>query len=431
MYKDFINKISSNKCGRCGGDAPNWKCPKCGSVSSLFDPLHHYIARSASSAQNFRRNASNAARLKIIVPAPMKIIAIETSCDETAVALLYINGSVKKPEIKLLGNALLSQAGLHEKYGGVYPNLAKREHEKNLPPLLEQALLEAGENVENPDIDLIAVTAGPGLEPALWTGIIFAETLGKKWSKPVVPINHMEGHIFSILYETKEELVIPALALLVSGGHTELVHVKDFGNYEIIGRTRDDAVGEAFDKVARMLGLPYPGGPEISQLAEKSRKRSKEDHIKLPRPMIHSKNLDFSYSGLKTAVLYRLKAEKNLDDKFKEDMARAFEDAAIEVLIEKTRMALVELGDKIKTLIVAGGVSANLHLFQEIKKLSNEFPRVSLRIPTKLLATDNAIMIGIAAFIKIKVTPEFLKDQTIIRAQGNLTISSVQSSVHS
>lgn len=403
----------------------------------------HYIARSASSAQNIRHNASNAARLKIIVPALMRILAIETSCDETAVALLYINGSVEKPEIKLLGNALLSQAGLHEKYGGVYPNLAKREHEKNLPILLEQALKQAGGNVDAllPQIDYIAVTAGPGLEPALWTGIKFAEALGKKWSKPVVPVNHMEGHIYSVLYRMesnpksqilnpKSILELPALALLVSGGHTELVHVKDFGNYEIIGRTRDDAVGEAFDKVARMLGLPYPGGPEISQLAEKSRKRSKEDHIKLPRPMIHSKNLDFSYSGLKTAVLYRLKAEKNVDDKFKEDMARAFEDAAIEVLIEKTRQALEKLDD-VKTLIVAGGVAANLHLSKEVKKLLNKFPEINLCVPIKLLTTDNAIMIGIAAFIKIKVTPEFIKDQTIIRAQGNLTISSVQSSVHS
>jgi len=242
----------------------------------------------------------------------------------------------------------------------------------------------------------------------------------------------MEGHLVSVLFRDEnakiknqnEKLELPALGLLVSGGHTELVHIKDFGNYEIIGRTRDDAVGEAFDKTARMLGLPYPGGPEISRLAEKVRKRSANDKIKLPRPMIHSKNLDFSFSGLKTAVLYRLKTEKGLNDKFKADMARAFEDAAVEVLIEKTRKALFELGDKIKTLIVAGGVSANAHLSQELEKLMGKFSNIVLRIPTKLLTTDNAIMIGIAAFIKIKKTPETLKEKTPIIASGNLSFTS-------
>src|SRR3989344_1444830 len=249
----------------------------------------------------------------------MKILAIETSCDETAVTLLNIEGTPAKPEIEIFGNTLLSQMHLHEKYGGVYPNLAKREPQTNLPILLDQTLKEAGRNPENPNLDYIAVTAGPGLEPALWTGITFAEELGRKWHRPVVAVNHMEGHIYSVLYKTesnhkseirnpKSGLVMPALALLVSGGHTELVHVKDFGNYEIMGQTRDDAAGEAFDKAARMLGLPYPGGPQISRLAEHSRVRSAEDRIKLPRPMMHSKNLDFSFSGLKTAVLYRIKA---------------------------------------------------------------------------------------------------------------------------
>jgi len=359
----------------------------------------------------------------------MKILAIETSCDETAVALLDINGALEKPDIRVLGNTLLSQVALHEKYGGVYPNLAKREHEKNLPPLLEQTLKEAGEDSEQPDIDLIAVTSGPGLEPALWVGINFATELGKKWGKPVVPINHMEGHVFSVLFETSEALTLPALALLVSGGHTELVHVKDFGNYEIIGRTRDDAVGEAFDKAARMLGLPYPGGPRISSLAEISRKKKAEDKIKLPRPMIHSKDLDFSFSGLKTAVLYKLKefsakeGGSALSDGGKEEMARAFEDAAVEVLIEKTRSALLKLGDEVKTLIVAGGVSANLHLSKELEKLINDFPNINLRMPKILLSTDNAIMIGIAAFIKISKAPEILKNQVAIRARGNLSIS--------
>lgn len=364
----------------------------------------------------------------------MRILAIETSCDETAVALLEIRGAPEKPDIKVLGNTLLSQIHLHEKYGGVYPNLAKREHQKNLPILLEKTLAEAGEDKEDPNIDFIAVTNGPGLEPALWTGITFAEQLGRKWDKPVVPINHMEGHIYSVLFRTesnpkseilnpKSSLKLPALALLVSGGHTELVHVKDFGNYEIIGRTRDDAVGEAFDKVARLLGLPYPGGPQISRLAEKSRFRIQDLGFKFPRPMIHSGNLDFSFSGLKTAVLYKLKLENRSDDEFRENMARAFEDAAVEVLVEKTRQALEKLSN-VKTLIVAGGVSANLHLSKELNKLVDKFPNIRLRIPVPLLTTDNAIMIGIAAFIKVGRKSEITRPEAPIEALGNLSLVS-------
>ena len=353
----------------------------------------------------------------------MRILAIETSCDETAIAHLLIEGAMEKPDIKVLGNTLLSQASLHEKYGGVYPNLAKREHQKNLPILLKQTLKEAGEDEENPNIDYVAVTAGPGLEPALWTGITFAEDLGRKWHKPVVPVNHMEGHIFSVLYEAESSLALPALALLISGGHTELVHIKDFRDYEIIGQTRDDAVGEAFDKAARMLGLPYPGGPEISRMAEIDRARNSEADIVLPRPMIHSKNLDFSYSGLKTAVLYRIRDAKIVDNQFKENMARAFEDAAVEVLIEKTRKALLELEGEVKTLIVAGGVSANIYLNRELEKLISEFPEIILKLPTKLLSSDNAIMIGIAAYIKTTKEPGILEDQSTIQATGNMSLN--------
>lgn len=356
----------------------------------------------------------------------MKILAIETSCDETAVTLIEINGAPERPDIKILGDSLISQTEIHEKYGGVYPNLAKREHEKNLPILLEKTLKDAVENPESPLIDCIAVTEGPGLEPALWTGISFAQNLGKKWNKPVIPVNHMEGHIFSTLYKMEENdsLKLPALALLVSGGHTELVVINDFRNYEIIGRTRDDAVGEAFDKVARMLGLPYPGGPKISNLAEASRKKKESIEIKLPRPMIHSKELDFSFSGLKTAVLYKIKEENRSDEEFKEDISRAFEDSAVDVLVEKTHRALLELGKDIKTLIVAGGVSANTHLSRELEKLVTKFPDIKLRLPTKYLTTDNAVMIGIAAFIRVTKEPRILKNQLELRARGNLSISS-------
>ena len=354
----------------------------------------------------------------------MKILAIETSCDETAIALLEIEGGLVQPSIKVLGNTLLSQVALHEQYGGVYPNLAKREHEKNLPTLLEQTLREAGEDTESLQIDCIAVTSGPGLEPALWAGITFAEGLSKLWNKPLISVNHMEGHIFSTLYNLDKPLQLPALALLVSGGHTELVYVRDFGNYEIIGRTLDDAVGEAFDKVARMLGLPYPGGPKISALAQKSRDKKAEIDFKLPRPMIHSKDLNFSFSGLKTSVLYKIRDTKENDDSFKEDMARAFEDAAIDVLTAKTRKALETFGTDVKTLIVAGGVSANTRLATALSLLAADFPSLTLRLPEKLLTTDNAIMIGIAGFVTISTNPGILDDQRTIKATGNLTLNS-------
>ena len=304
---------------------------------------------------------------------------------------------------------------------------SKREHEKNLPPLLEKTVKEAGTS----DVDFIAVTQGPGLEPALWVGIGFAIELGKKWNKPVVPIDHMEGHIYSVLYQDKfsisnsqfPKLELPALALLVSGGHTELVDVKDFGHYEIIGQTLDDAVGEAFDKVARMLGLPYPGGPEISRLANQARNSQFTiSNLQFPRPMINSKNFNFSYSGLKTAVLYYLKG-KDITNGLKQEVARAFEDAAVEVLIEKTRRALLKLGSSVKTLIVAGGVSGNTYLTGELEKLMSEFPEISLRLPVKSLSTDNAVMIGIAAFIKASRQPEILEQKVEIRASGNLALT--------
>ena len=346
----------------------------------------------------------------------LKILAIETSCDETAIALLDRQGELEKPDIKILGNTLLSQVALHEQYGGVYPNLAKREHQKNLPPLLEQTLKEAGEDSNNPNIDCIAVTSGPGLEPALWTGITFAEKLGEKWGKPVIPVNHMEGHVFSVLYNLDKPLQLPALALLVSGGHTELVHIKDFGDYEIIGRTLDDAAGEAYDKVARMLGLTYPGGPKISALAEQSRSKNQESSIKFPRPMIHSKDLNFSFSGLKTAVLYKLRDENPSP----ELVAREFEDAVIDVLFEKTRKALETL--EVKTLIIAGGVSANKHLKEKFQGLKDSNPL----FPAPLLTTDNAIMIGIAGYIRVITEPEILKTKLALKAQGNLSLSSPQ-----
>lgn len=207
----------------------------------------------------------------------MKILSIETSCDETGISILEIKGGVKNPSFRILADSLNSQIKIHAPFGGVYPMLAKREHLKNLPILLERTLRKAKLNTSKKPFDLIAVTSGPGLEPALWTGIVFAQETAKKWGVPVVPVNHMEGHILSVFGDAKKEFSIPKikfpiLSLLISGGHTELVLVKDWMKYEVIGETLDDAAGEAFDKVARMLELPYPGGPEISKLAELGRK---------------------------------------------------------------------------------------------------------------------------------------------------------------
>lgn len=207
----------------------------------------------------------------------MIILAIETSCDDTGITIMSVKGTKKSPTFTILANELSSQAKLHSPYGGVYPNLAKREHLKNLPILLARALRKANLGVELPKIDFIAVTIGPGLEPALWTGIVFAKELGEKLNIPIVPVNHMEGHIFSVVKKVGKNLKVettqfPALSLLISGGHTELVLVKKHLKYEIIGETVDDAAGEAFDKVARILGLPYPGGPEIAKIAKQKRK---------------------------------------------------------------------------------------------------------------------------------------------------------------
>ncbi len=344
----------------------------------------------------------------------MKILSIETSCDETAIALLDITGPLEKPGVKILGNALYSQAKLHEQYGGVHPSLAKREHIKNLPILLEKVLEEAGS-----EFDFIAVTTGPGLEPALWTGITFAQDLGKKWSKPVVGINHMQGHIYSVLLGN-ESLAFPAVALLVSGGHTELVEIQDFGKYKLLGHTLDDAAGESFDKVARMLGLPYPGGPEIGRLAAEARNAHLEAEFKLPRPMIHSQNLNFSFSGLKTAVLYKVQ-DSEVTEHFKKVMAREFEDSVMDVLVAKTRQALESAEIEPETLIISGGVAASPYLRERFKALVQEFPNLKLCFPTRELATDNAVMIGLAAYVQVTIEPEALSNQLELRASGNLS----------
>jgi len=373
----------------------------------------------------------------------MIILAIETSCDETGISFINAEQARNGWKVEVKANELLSQIKTHAQYGGVFPMLAKREHAKNLIPLLKNALAKAnliykeiGANlntreisrilerepdlfklfmeyiptINSPKIDAITVTYGPGLEPALWVGINFAKALSSAWNIPIIPANHMEGHIISALL-TQDEFskstfqvskpAFPALALLISGGHTELILMEEWGRYRMIGRTRDDAVGEAFDKVARILGLPYPGGPEISRLADLWRENSrfsaymKDNHelLKLPRPMINSDDFDFSFSGLKTAVLYKIKKIPAPSKEIVSAIAVEFENAATEVLVAKARKAIEHFN--VRTLIISGGVSANNFIRKSFAELGVEMD-VAVLIPPPALATDNAIMIALA-----------------------------------
>ena len=237
----------------------------------------------------------------------MKILAIETSCDETGIALLEASGTAHAPRIRVIENLVTTQIPIHREFGGVVPNLAKREHLKNLPTLFAQL------RARHPRLkfDLIAVTVGPGLEPALWTGITFAQALAKEYDVPLIGANHLEGHLYSFLLSSKKAVYIPAIALIVSGGHTILLKLDSFLKWKHLGETRDDAAGEAFDKVARLLGLQYPGGPEIERLA----RTGNPDAIAFPRPMLADKNYDFSFSGLKTSVLYYMRDHKGLQSR--------------------------------------------------------------------------------------------------------------------
>ncbi len=361
----------------------------------------------------------------------MKILSIETSCDDTGISIIEAKGGIKNASFIVLANNVSSQISIHIPYGGVFPSLAKREHIKNLPIIFEKTLREAKLEKEKKPFDLIAVTYGPGLEPTLWTGIAFAKELAKKFDVPVFPVNHMEGHIFSIFANNKKSFKIskikyPILSLLVSGGHTELVLTEKWMNYKIIGQTLDDAAGEAFDKVARMLGLPYPGGPQISRLAKEERKNKKNYSFKLPRPMLHSKDLNFSFSGLKTAVLYlvrNLVAENKIDKKTKSQIALEFENAAVESLTYKTMKAVEKY--KIKTLVVAGGVSANDYLKKEIQKNiskmnKGKLTKIKLFFPQKEHSGDNSLMIGVAGYLNYMKNKKRVPGVNSIKATGNL-----------
>lgn len=393
------------------------------------------------------------------------ILAIETSCDDTCVAILKI----EKGRLKILSNIISSQTKLHAKYGGVYPTLAKREHERNLPIILKKAFKEAnhprGYELCSSShlfaslrsaraINLIAVTIGPGLEPCLWTGINFAKELAKKLKVPIMPVNHIEAHIFANFVElSKAKLrnegkpeganfidrensrfkicpygtspegkqkskTFPAVCLVVSGGHTQLILMKDFGKYKILGETRDDAAGECFDKTARILGLSYPGGPAIAAEAAKYKKEKIKDKIQLPRPMINQKNYDFSFSGLKTAVLYHPE-KTNIPA-----MATEIQQAIIDVLIHKTIKAINNY--KAKSIILGGGVSANIELKKQFKlKIKKDKLKINFLVPPQKMCLDNATMIGLSAYFHLLKNKRALNLKTI-KADANLRIKSIK-----
>ena len=341
----------------------------------------------------------------------MLILAIETSCDDTCAAVIKIK---KNRKFEILSNVVSSQVKLHSKYGGVFPSLAKREHQKNLPVVVRKALKEA----KNPKINLIAVTSGPGLEPCLWTGINFSKELSKKMKLPVVSINHIEAHILANIIDKKSKLLFPALCLVVSGGHTQIILMKSIGKYEILGETRDDAAGECFDKTARILGLGYPGGPIVAKKAAEL--KSKKLKINLPRPMIHQKNYDFSFSGLKTAVLYEVKKRPlkiRKSKQYVQEMCAEIQQAIIDVLIRKTIIAARDY--RVKSIILSGGVASNEELRKQFQSAtSNQCSKIVLSLPPKNLCTDNAAMVAVAGYLNQQKKKHWKE----IKANANLKI---------
>jgi N6-L-threonylcarbamoyladenine synthase len=347
----------------------------------------------------------------------MTILGIDTSCDDTCICVL----EVKKKKVNIISNVVSSQVKLHAKYGGVYPFLAKREHQKNLPTVLKKALRQT----QDKQIDLIGVTAGPGLEPCLWQGVNFAKDLAEKLKVPVVPVNHIEAHVLANFLNSKyyiqnTKYLFPAVCLVVSGGHTQLILMKGIGQYKLIGETRDDAAGECFDKAARILGLGYPGGPQIATKAAKCKIQNTRYKIQLPRPMIYQKNYDFSFSGLKTAVLYNFRSQVPEVRKSKDyirEMCKEIQQAIIDVLIRKTIRAAKDF--RVKSIILGGGVVANDELRKQLKeKVEKEIPNTKYLIPDTEYCTDNAAMIALTAYFHKNKT----KSTNRIKADANLKI---------
>lgn len=316
----------------------------------------------------------------------MLVLGVESSCDETGIALY---GS----ESGLLVHALHSQVAMHAEYGGVVPELASRDHIRRMVPLLRSTLENAGKSLA--DVDAIAYTRGPGLAGALLVGCAFAEALAVALDKPTIPVHHLEGHLLSPLL-SDDPPDFPFVALLVSGGHTQLMRVAGVGDYELLGETVDDAAGEAFDKSAKLLGLPYPGGALLSQLAE----RGAPGVYRLPRPMLHSGDLDFSFSGLKTAVLTLVRDHGTaLSEDVRANVARAFQEAIVEVLAMKSLKAMQQTG--LKKLVVAGGVGANTRLREKLAAATGKLGGRAC-FPRKEFCTDNGAMIAFAGALRLQ-----------------------------
>jgi N6-L-threonylcarbamoyladenine synthase len=329
----------------------------------------------------------------------MKILAVETSCDDTCAAVLLND--------RILSNVVSSQTDLHAKWGGVVPDIAKRAHQERIMPVIETALKRTGIKME--EIDLIAVTLGPGLAIALGVGVNTAKELAIKYHKKLVAVNHVEGHILANLAKNRSgkperNILFPALALTVSGGHTKIVLIKGIGKYEVVGETLDDAAGEALDKAAKLLGLGYPGGPVIERLA----KMATEKMITLPKPLADKKIPDYSFSGLKTSFYYQIKDwPKERVNKNLANLSADYQEAVFEHLIRKFKLAIEKYHPK--TLMAAGGVLANLELRKQLRAMAKKIELPILMPVKKILDTDNAAMIGVAGYYKA-MRGEFVKD---------------------
>ena len=322
------------------------------------------------------------------------ILAIESSADETSAAVITGTG----PKFRIASNVIHSQMKIHEKTGGIVPEVAARNHIVKILPVIEKSLAQAKTTLA--DLDAVAVTAGPGLITALMIGVDTAKALVFASDIPIIPVNHHEGHLLSALGAGNLQLsprYFPALGLVVSGGHTMLVLVEKIGRYKILGETLDDAAGEAFDKIAKILNLPYPGGPQLARRARKFKNRKAKIKLELPRPMLNSRDYNFSFSGLKTAVLYKVRDIGKLNHDTTNQIAYETEQAIVDVLISKTIRAAKQY--KVKTILLGGGVSANQMLRTALAKESKKIHTKYL-IPNSSLTTDNAGMIAVAAYYK-------------------------------
>lgn len=332
----------------------------------------------------------------------MLILAIETSCDETSAAVV-------EDGCRIRSNIIASQIDSHKRFGGVVPEIASRHHVEFITVIVEDALAEAG--VSYDELDAVAVTYGPGLVGALLIGVHAAKAIALAHNLPLIPVNHMAGHIYSNRFQSNFKF--PLLALTVSGGHTELVYMEDDHTYEVIGETRDDAAGEAYDKVGRVLGVPYPGGKHIDEMASQG-----EDTFDFPRAMLHDETYDFSFSGLKSAFINTVhNAEQRGETLNKNDLAASFQAAVIDVLVEKTVRAAKE--KEVKQLLLSGGVAANNGLRAMLQAaVTSGLPGVELLIPPLSLCGDNAAMIGAAAYAQYKADSHDVADMSLNAKPG-------------